>query len=620
MFVVLIVFFTSARIEDARREVTANGQLLADSLSPALEYAVVSGNTRALENVLSQALRHSAAAWIRVTDVVGEQVGFASDGPLEEPASSDQYQVYKAEILQQPLELNSDDAQIWFAPEYGFGAGALRVGTVEVGVDTEVFASRRQDILWTSIAVGLALLLFTLLLASHYLNVILSPIRQLSERVARLLQRDYSEHPIQRSGSSGEVVEIEENLNRLASHLAELREKHESALAASEAARQRTDNANQAKSEFLATMSHELRTPLNGVLGMLELVDDEPLTPRQADYLSTARQSTEDLLTVIGDILDYSRMDGGHLKLDHQPFDLRKVINNCVATYRHVAAGQGLSLNLSFSGSWPATDQVLGDAPRLRQVLAGLIENAVKYTSDGFVNVQVSSSLQSEQCMILSCTVTDSGTGLPSERLTDIFNSAEPVDQSHSRQHEATGLGLSITQRLIELMGGHIQVDSEPDGGSSFRFELPFELADQATAPPLRAVRPPHGDSIHALVVEDNPVNQKVASAMLSRLGFDTDSASNGSEALEKIKGNHAGYDVILMDCHMPVMDGYEATRQIREWEKDVGQHGTPIVALTADVLPETQENCLKSGMNDYLAKPVKRERLEEVLGQWFEV
>ncbi|WP_223793661.1 response regulator [Marinobacter sp. F4216] len=620
MFFVLIVFFTTARIDDARRELSTNGQLLADSLSPALEYAVVAGNNEALQSVLSESLRHSSATWIRVTDVVGEQLGFASNGTLNSPFDSDQYLVYEAEILQQPLELNSDDTQVWFAPEYGFGAGALRVGTIEVGVDTAVFDHRRQDILWTSIAVGLVILLFTLLIAHHYLSTILSPIRQLSDRVARLIQGDYSEQPVKRAPNSREVVQIEEHINELAAQLGDLRRLHEQNLTAAEAARDRADSANQAKSEFLATMSHELRTPLNGVLGMIELIQDESLTARQQDYLSTARQSTEDLLTVIGDILDYSKIDGGSVKLDHQAFDLPKLISNCVSTFRFVAEQQGLTLNLSFNGDWPPHAMVMGDAPRLRQALAGLVDNAIKFTADGFINIQANCFVNEPSNMIFSCSVTDSGTGIPSDQLTNIFNSFEQLDYGNTRKHAGTGLGLSITQRLVELMGGHIQVDTNIGEGSSFRFELPFELASPVKPQPVRPTTTPNGQLIHALVVEDNPVNQKVACAMLRRLGFETDAANNGNEALEKIRRNHTGYDVILMDCHMPVMDGYETTRQIRSWEKDVGQHGVPIVALTADVLPETRDNCLKSGMNDYLAKPVKRERLEKVLSQWFEL
>lgn len=622
MFIVLMVFFTSVRLEDARRDLSDSSQMLADSLAPALEYAVVSGNTLALDQILSQSLRRSKADWIRVSDVMGDQLGFVSHEPINPGEIPERYQIYEAEILQQPLEFGSERTAEWFEPDYGFGSGSLRVGTVQVGVSQDVLAERRQDILWTSIAVGVALLLFSILIINHFLGAILAPIRDLAGRIGQLTDGDYQERPLNTHQSSKEIVAIEEQLNQLAHHLAGLKTARDQTLAASEGAREKAEMANQAKSEFLATMSHELRTPLNGVLGMVDLIQEEPLTQRQREYLNTARQSTEDLLTVIGDILDYSKMDSGTLKLDSQEFNLRELISNCTATYRHLAEQQGLALNLKFFGDWPDNAVVIGDPARLRQILAGLADNAIKFTGDGFINIQAGFFALEDNCIILNCSVSDSGSGIPTERLHDIFNSFEQVDGGNSRLYGGTGLGLSLVQRLVELMGGHIQVETDLGKGSSFRFELPFELADRPSEPEPTGTPPREtiNGTSHALVVEDNPVNQRVATAMLKRLGFHTDSANNGKEALDRVTTNHTGYDIILMDCQMPVMDGYEATRYIREWEQSNGQIGTPIIALTADVLPGTEKSCLDCGMNDYLAKPVRKEMLREVLSRWIKL
>ncbi len=622
MFIVLMVFFTSVRLEDARRDLSDSSQMLADSLAPALEYAVVSGNTLALDQILSQSLRRSKADWIRVSDVMGDQLGFVSHEPINPGETPERYQIYEAEILQQPLEFGSERTAEWFEPDYGFGSGSLRVGTVQVGVSQDVLAERRQDILWTSIAVGVALLLFSILIINHFLGAILAPIRDLAGRIGQLTDGDYQERPLNTHQSSKEIVAIEEQLNQLAHHLAGLKTARDQTLAASEGAREKAEMANQAKSEFLATMSHELRTPLNGVLGMVDLIQEEPLTQRQREYLNTARQSTEDLLTVIGDILDYSKMDSGTLKLDSQEFNLRELISNCTATYRHLAEQQGLALNLKFFGDWPDNPVVIGDPARLRQILAGLADNAIKFTGDGFINIQAGFFALEDNCIILNCSVSDSGSGIPTERLHDIFNSFEQVDGGNSRLYGGTGLGLSLVQRLVELMGGHIQVETDLGKGSSFRFELPFELADRPIDPEPTGTPPREtiNGTSHALVVEDNPVNQRVATAMLKRLGFHTDSANNGKEALDRVTTNHTGYDIILMDCQMPVMDGYEATRYIREWEQSNGQIGTPIIALTADVLPGTEKTCLDCGMNDYLAKPVRKKMLREVLSRWIKL
>ena len=622
MFIVLMVFFTSARLDDARKDLADSSQMLADSLAPAVEYAVVSGNTASLEQILSQSLRRSRAQWIRVSNVVGDEVGFVSTDDPGNISAEETFDVFESEILQQPLDLGEDRQTEWFEPNYGFGSGALRVGTVQVGVNKAQLAARRQDILWTSLAVGFSLLLFTLLIVKHSLNSIVSPIHGLSRRVAKLINREYEEVEVGLAGATRETRELEESLNALSRHLRNLKASRDETLASSEKARERAEMANRAKSEFLATMSHELRTPLNGVLGMIELVTDEALSARQKDYLQTARQSTEDLLTVINDILDYSHIDRGTLELDNREFDLKELITNCTASYRHVAEQQGLALSTKFIGDWPDRLLVLGDSPRLRQILAGLIDNAIKFTGDGFIKVQASFFSLEDNCLVLNCTVSDSGCGIPVERIHDIFNSFEQLDTGDSRSYGGTGMGLSLVQRLVELMGGHVKVETDIGKGSQFRFELPFELANRVDHVEAAEQGPVKtgGEQARALVVEDNMVNQRVATALLRRLGFETDAAANGEEALDLVRTNHSGYDVILMDCQMPVMDGYETTRCIREWEKSNGQGGTPIIALTADALPGTETSCREAGMNDYLAKPVRKENLRTVLSRWIRV
>lgn len=619
MFITLIGFFTSARLDDARRSLSDSSQLLADSLAPSLEYAVVSGNTLALQEILSQSIQHSKADWIRVTDVVGEQIGLANHDNSQAKHPPNDFKIYAAEILQKPLEFETDRETLWFEPEYGYTSVALRVGTIEVGVSDRVLEARRNDILWSSVAVGLSLLLFTIAVIGHTLKAILSPVNQVSGRISRLIERDYRAAKVNRKSNSREIIAIEHQLNELAEHLGTLKLSRDQTLAASEHAREKAESASHAKSEFLATMSHELRTPLNGVLGMVDLVQEETLSSRQRDYLHTARQSTEDLLTVISDILDYSRMESGAFVLEHQTFNIHTLITNCVASYRHVAEEQGLALTLNFYGDWPETPLVTGDAPRLRQILACLLDNAIKFTSDGFVNVQVGCFGVEDGCIILNCSVSDSGSGIPHERITDIFSSFEQLDAGDTRSFGGAGMGLSLVQRLVELLGGHIQVDTDPGKGSSFRFELPLELASLTETPkvPEATLQTELPLSMRALVVEDNPVNQRVAVALLNRLGFHTDAVTNGKEALDKVRSGHQGYDAILMDCQMPIMDGYETTRYIREWEVSNGLERTPVIALTADVLPSTEHNCLESGMDDYLSKPVRKQNLRDVMERW---
>lgn len=625
MFVVLIGFFTSARLDDARTDLYNSSQNLADNLAPAVEYAVVSGNSEALHQIIDRSLRRSAAEWISVTDVVGTQVGFVSRSGARPADKTDDTQVFESDILQQPLNLSEEDQIDWFEPDYNLGTGAMRIGTVEVGVSDERLASRRADIIWTSLGVGISLLIFTLIVVSRMLDSIIGPIHGLSQRVRGLINRHYEPSRGAPRNASAELVELDQNLNALASHLSSLRIANESSFELSEHARERAESANVAKSEFLATMSHELRTPLNGVLGMLQLIAEEPLTSRQSDYLKTAGQSTEDLLTVISDILDFSRLDRGKLVLDYGSFDLADLITNCCASHRHLAEQQGLVLHTAFTGTWPRPAAVVrGDAPRLRQVLACLLDNAIKFTDEGTIQVTADWQPMEENCIVLTCEVRDSGRGIPMSRMKDAFSSFGQLDSSHTRQHGGTGIGLALVQRLVELMGGHIRVETDLDAGSSFKFELPFELGDaseeQSDNRPAREVSPKTDDEgiqARALVVEDNRVNQRVATALLTRLGFETDFVDNGQQAVDRVRGSHRNYAVILMDCQMPLMDGYEATRTIRDWENLTSREPTPIIALTADALPGTENACREAGMNDYIAKPVRKEQLRETLSRW---
>ncbi|TBW56006.1 response regulator [Marinobacter halodurans] len=634
MFLVLLIFFTSVRLEDVRRDLFRSTQVVADNLAPAVEYAVVSGNHKALQQILERTLRRSDVSWIRVRDVGGTVVGLET-GKGVFPDSGDFF-VFDADILQQPLEMDSDsDSELdWFGPGFSNSSGAMRIGSVSVAVSGSRLTAQRQEIIFTSFAVAVSVLIVTLLIINQIAHRISRPIQKLSGNVKKLMEGRY-EPPDRSSHAAREIQDLERNLSALTYHLEHLRSSREKTLEASEQARERAESASRAKSEFLAMMSHELRTPLNGVLGMLELVAEDPMTPRQKDYMQTARRATEDLLTVISDILDYSRVERGTLVLEHRSFNLRQLIENCVATHRHECESKGLELDLRFIGNWPDQPNVRGDSGRFRQILAGLLENAIKFTEQGHVSVRSEWLVMEGNSIYLSCEVRDSGSGIPSEHLTGIFNSFEQVDSSASRRYGGTGMGLALVQRLIELMGGHIRVDSSLGSGSAFYFELPFECAgaaelDSAAARPTgkpsepaalseTASEPlrPNQDAPLALVVEDNEVNQRVACALLRRFGFETISAENGEVAVKLVTESKHTYDIVLMDCQMPVMDGYEAARCIRAWESAQDRDPLPIIALTADALPGTDRACHTAGMNDYLAKPVRKDKLRNVINRW---
>jgi PAS domain S-box-containing protein len=379
-------------------------------------------------------------------------------------------------------------------------------------------------------------------------------------------------------------------------------------------------SANRAKSEFLANMSHEIRTPMNGVIGMTQLLADTRLSAAQREYVEMIRSSGETLLKLINDILDVSKVEAGRMDLESLDVDLRTTVSEAVATLGAQAAAKGLALKAGVGPDVPSA--VRTDPTRLRQVLFNLVGNAIKFTSRGSITLDVSLESADDVRALVRFSVRDTGIGIPPDRLDRLFKSFSQVDSSTTRHFGGTGLGLSIVRQLADLMGGSVGVESELGRGSVFWFTAQFELASDDHRVPNQQPRlnqPPAAvarqtfPGAHVLLVEDNTVNQKVAQRYLEKLGVSCDVARNGQEGIEAW---HKGtYDLILMDCQMPVMDGFEATREIRRQERH-GKH-VPIVALTANALASDRQNCLAAGMDEHLAKPLELARLEECLAQF---
>ncbi|NTZ96527.1 response regulator [Pseudomonas koreensis] len=605
----LISFFTFVRIQDLRQELNHTGQLIANQLAPATEYGVISGNNEVLESLLKATLATPNVRFLEVQDSANRILAYVEQA-ADAHNRPHQVEVFQAPVRLQRIALNSDFFHDAKASNNVTSEDYL--GRVIVGLSNDAFSQRQQEILLKAGILALFALLFTFVLARRLAGSLSAPIRDIGNAVKAIQQGDYKTPlPIV---DDTELGALSQHINNLAQALEQASREQHQAMAQLIQTREEAEKANNAKSDFLAMMSHELRTPMNGVLGMLQLLETTDMTEEQIEYAALASESTEHLLKVINDILDFSRIERSELELEHIPFNLADLIGACAQSFQHSAVQRGLDLNLRIPEDMRAL-QVQGDPTRIRQILVNLVGNALKFTERGRVSIEAQWQSLDHELLWFTCSVRDSGIGISSESLELMFNAFQQADSSISRRYGGTGLGLPIARTLAERMGGTLRAQSEEGLGSVFTLEIPLALYKQ-TLPPLAAPRAAngngHGEGRHVLLVEDNPVNQTVIEAMLRSLGFTVSVATDGAQAVRSAEGNE--FEVILMDCRLPIIDGYEATRQIRQLP---GRGEVPIIALTANALQGDRETCLSAGMNDYLAKPFKRNDLQQILQRW---
>lgn len=600
MLALLLGYLLQARLTDAQRELSVNGELMVKQLAASADYAVISGNVGSLRGQVEALLQQPGVVRVRI---------FGGDGVLllEQQARhlppEGSLRRYMAAIESVSLGEMTED---WLSP--GVTGSPRLLGRVEISFNNSLALAREREILFTGLVLGGLALAATFMLANAVAARVRRPLDAVVATVEKLEARDFSARVNVDTG--GEIGKLGMHLNALAHALDEARSMQTRYTQDLVNARAMADRANRAKSEFLAMMSHELRTPLNGVSGMLQLLESTSLDGEQQEYVHHAGQAGTDLLRMVDDILDFSRLEQGKLHFEQRPFDPAEVFSQLLAELQGEADRRGLQLVLE-QEYLPAGRLLLGDPLRLRQIINRLLDNALKFTPTGRIALNVRYAERPGQQILLTCEVCDTGIGIAPERLAQVFEPFTQGEGSSSRRYGGTGMGLSISRRLAELMHGNLRVDSALGVGSCFVFEVLLPWQDGTEGPASSSVL---RSGIRILVVEDNPANQLVAEGMLRNMGCQVVVATDGESALRCLGQDAGSFSLVFMDCVLPDMTGFEVTRRWRSIE----QGGRlPIIALTAHSRETVTAEAATAGMDGVLTKPFRRQELEAALLAW---
>ena len=647
LLTMLVVVGGTAEIDGALK---LRGTVIVRQLAPASEYGAFAGNREVLQALTQAVMREDDAKAVMITDAQHRVLAISgTPGKFSMTHAGD---IDHAQILHV-----EPDSLVFAAPILQDVRQWDSFGLIDQAGDTTAHKTKLLGIVYLELStvnsqhsknvfIFVCLLIGTFgtasatVLALRMSRDITRPLLSLLDGVNQMaqgklgtrisaqsggelaeLETGFNQMATKLQGGHAAILEVNANLERLVAHRTQQLEDRNRTLEqlsiADQQSRAQAEAANSAKSEFLANMSHEIRTPMNGIIGMTHLALQTPLDDRQRNYLLNVETAAKGLLGIINDILDFSKIEAGKVSFEQIDFQLEDVLYGVTDLAAVKAQKKGLGLLFRIDAQVP--HELVGDPLRLRQILSNLVDNAIKFTERGEVTLSISTVTRDADSTELRFDISDTGLGLTQEQMSRLFTAFSQADNSTTRKYGGSGLGLTISKQLVELMSGQMGVTSEPGVGSTFFFTARFGLAPETTP---RTIMPSVGNAraevenalrgAHILLVEDNDMNREFALEVLGRASIQVDVAGNGKEALEKIGCFH--YDGVLMDCQMPVMDGFEATRMIRA---DGRFTALPVIAMTANAMAGDREKCAAAGMNDHIAKPIDIDQMFLTLARW---